>query len=514
MAESKAARVFLRDWLFTGALPPLTDDPAGRLLAEGLAAAAREQGLAGLLHREMEAASVSWPPEVGAALAAARRTTVVRGVRQLALAARVMGRLEEAGIRALPLKGAAILESLYDSEGDRGMADVDLLVLEGAREAQAILRADGFVECEPADHVSVFREPHTSAVLELHHSVTSCPGLFPLDPEGVWSRRRTGAGQVRWLPSAEDLLVQLCMHAAFQHGLVLSLVQWLDFRRLLERLPVDPDRLAEAARVARAEAALGAALLTAEAVVGATLPPWLRERAEKDLPRGLRPWLVARSPLDFVGPSPPSLLRVRFGLLAGRRLELFRRTLVPAEDPRPVRATLARAAGLARRWLLPARRAPVSRPATIDHDEGGPATSDFQETVLRDCLLSFDHVRLRATGVCMVPEIRPGDTLLLARPALRPPRLGDVVLARHAAGLRLHRLVWGPPFSPPHARWRTQADRGALWDPALAPGDVLATVVGIADAPGRRGGRRVFSSFRSLARGSRAWMRLRLGGAA
>ncbi len=514
MAESKAARVFLRDWLATGALPALPEGPAGRALPEAIATAAREQGLAGLLHREIEASSGSWPPEVCAALAAARRTTVVRGVRQLALAARVMGRLDSAGIRALPLKGAAILESLYDSEGDRSMADVDLLVLEAAREAQAILRAEGFVECEPADHVSVFREPQTSAVLELHHSVTSCPGLFPLDRGGLWSRRRTGTGQVRWLPSAEDLLVQLGMHAAFQHGLVLSLVQWLDFRRLLERLPVDPDRLAEAARRARAEAPLGAALLSAEAVVGARLPPWLRDRAEAGLPRGLRTWLRARSPLDFVSPSPPSLLRVRFGLLAGRRIELVRRTLVPAEDPRPVRATLGRAAGLARRWLLPVRRGPVSLPAPADHDESSPATSDFHETVLRDCLLSFDHVRLRATGVCMVPEIRPGDTLLLARPALSPPRLGDVVLARHAAGLRLHRLVWGPPLSPPHTLWRTQADHGALWDPAVAPADVLATVVGIAEEPGRRGGRRVFSSLRSLARGSRGWIRLRLGGAA
>ena len=50
-------------------------------------------------------------------------------------------------------------------------------------------------------------------------------------------------------------------------GLVLSLVQWLDFRRLLEREPVDVSRLLALAASARAEVPLGAALLAAEAVV-------------------------------------------------------------------------------------------------------------------------------------------------------------------------------------------------------------------------------------------------------
>ena len=44
------------------------------------------------------------------------------------------------------------------------------------------------------------------------------------------------------LPSAEDLLVQLAAHAAFQHGLWLHLVQYLDFSRLLSR-PLDEGQL-------------------------------------------------------------------------------------------------------------------------------------------------------------------------------------------------------------------------------------------------------------------------------
>src|SRR5207342_3313102 len=101
----------------------------------------------------------------------------------------------------------------------------------------------GFAEVARGDHAWAFRDPSGHGIVELHRSVTSAPGLFPLDAFGLWQRRRAGRGQLRAWPSAEDLLLQLALHAAFQHGLVLSLVQWLDFRLLLEREPLDVARV-------------------------------------------------------------------------------------------------------------------------------------------------------------------------------------------------------------------------------------------------------------------------------
>jgi len=244
MAESKASLAFVRDFLTQGTLPPLPRETPWDAAA-AIALAAREQGVAGLLHRaisEGETAAL-WPAEIRDALARDRRTALARGVRQLDLAGRVLGRLHRAGLRALPLKGAALLETLYDSEDARTMADVDVLALDDWPQARRLLEEDGFVECARADHAAVLREPATGAVLELHHGVTSSPGLFPLDRDGLWSRSVPGAGQVPRLPSAEDLLIQLSLHAAFQHGLVLSLAQWLDFRRLFERRSLDRERL-------------------------------------------------------------------------------------------------------------------------------------------------------------------------------------------------------------------------------------------------------------------------------
>lgn len=100
-----------------------------------------------------------------------------------------------------------------------------------------------------------------------------------------------------------------------------------------------------------------------------------------------------------------------------------------------------------------------------------------REVLLRELLDTSPHVRLQVQGDCMAPALLPGDTVLLASSRRRPPRLGDVVLVRLAAGLRLHRLVWGWPRRG-RAR-RTKADRSTHWDPAFEPADVWGAVIGV-----------------------------------
>ena len=102
-------------------------------------------------------------------------------------------------------------------------------------------------------------------------------------------------------------------------------------------------------------------------------------------------------------------------------------------------------------------------------------SDSLAEGALRDLLGAFPHIRFGVTGSCMAPALDAGDTVHLARPGLHRPRFGDIVLRRHPQGLRLHRLVWQPPAR--FGAWRTRADRSLVWDPPLAPIDVLATVV-------------------------------------
>lgn len=179
-----------------------------------------------------------------------------------------------------------------------------------------------------------------------------------MDTSALWSRSLPAEGPVFRLPSTEDLLVHLCLHASFQHGLVLSLVQWLDFRQLLTRRAVDVDRVIAIASEAQAVAAVGLALRVATVVVGAPMPEALADRLP--LPPRLRSWLErqAASPDVFVAPAAPALARLRYELAAGRRRALVAATLGRgAVGSRPrMGATGARALHLARRWALPTLR--------------------------------------------------------------------------------------------------------------------------------------------------------------
>src|SRR5262245_25709145 len=282
MAKSKGPLALLRDFLVTASVPRVAEEDVPALVS-----AALEQGLAGVLHGALTAKGEGAPVSLRSSLAKSRRSLLVRGVRQMELASRVQSVLAEQGIDALPLKGAALGEDLYEGEGDRPMADVDLLAAERWRDARDLLERQGFEVLARAGHAWAFADPVSGSVLELHHSVTSCPGLFPVDGPGLVARSREGSGQVRRLPSPEDLLVHLCLHASFQHGFVLSLVQWLDFRRLFERHRPDFETVVAVAGRAGATAAVGVSLLAAERAVGAPLPPEWRAWCEARVPSRL-----------------------------------------------------------------------------------------------------------------------------------------------------------------------------------------------------------------------------------
>jgi hypothetical protein len=131
--------------------------------------------------------------------------------------------------------------------------------------------------------------------------------------------------------------------------------------------------------------------------------------------------------------------------------------------------------------------------------------------ILRDCLDTFPEVVLAVTGRCMTPDLGEGERVRLVSTARREPRLGDVVLTGTDGTLRLHRLVWGPPLTRRPGGWRTKADRARLFDPSLAAGEVLATVVAVEGRPYRRRPGRAILSLATAAlsrlRSAASWLR-------
>jgi hypothetical protein len=336
----------LREWVASGACPR----PRGAAEARALVLAAQAQGVAALLDEAIRREPGPWPRESLQRLRQAHRAAAFRGEQQRELLGRARGLLADAGIRSLPLKGAALVGCAYEAPAERPMDDVDLLALERFDEALAALRRAGFQALEHADHASALRDSASGGVLELHRGLATCPELFPVACDALWSRRLGAPGEER--PSNEDLLVQLSVHAAFQHGLQLRLVQFLDFRRLLERQRLEERRLLESAAVSRAEACLLAALEAAAHVVGAAAPePLLRSLRQAAPARLLRKLerLRREPPERLLDPgSPRSLAGWRLALVGSRRLQLLLRTLAPRGSER-AGARLRRGLQLARR---------------------------------------------------------------------------------------------------------------------------------------------------------------------
>ncbi|HLA77457.1 MAG TPA: nucleotidyltransferase family protein [Vicinamibacteria bacterium] len=354
------ARERLRRWLVSGELPR----PAGATDADELARAARDLGLAGCLDERLTATpnAAWWPQAARASLRDAHRAALLHGTRLLSLALRVQHLLGAQGLRGLPLKGVALLAGGYVGPGERPMGDADLLLLDAWDPAVRALTDAGFTRGEAADHAVGLHDPVTGELLELHHSVTSCPGLFPLDRDRLWQRSHLTNSGLR-VPAAEDLLVLGALHASFQHGLVLPLVHYLDFPALLARSSFDASLALEIAGRAQATLALRVALDAAAVVVGSTTPEALRAQLPAAHP-ALARWLAARlqDPFSLLCPSSPALGRVRWELARGQRGALIRATLAP---PRPAGAAaslvqrggiVGRAFGLAWRWGLNSAR--------------------------------------------------------------------------------------------------------------------------------------------------------------
>jgi hypothetical protein len=170
--------------------------------------------------------------------------------------------------------------------------------------------------------------------------------------------------------------------------------------------------------------------------------------------------------------------------------------------PARVAAAIGRALRLGRDQVT----RPKAAPAVAAMEPEAPEVP-FREELLRECLASFPWVRLTVSGQCMQPILADGEKVHLVHPTHRRPRLGDVVLARGHDGLRLHRLVWGPPLALAGMRWRIKADRGRLLDPPVDGSDVLGVVVAVEGQQNtrlRRPGKAVVSLVRGVL--ARLWM--------
>ena len=283
-----------------------------------------------------------------------------RGLRQADLAMRFTAAAEPLGLRVLALKGVGTVEELWGGAWNRPMADADLLVVDTGRfaEATALARSLDLIEIDASDHALVFKEPATGSVLELHIALTACPGLFAVDPSGLWQRRRAVQGSSLFRLSDEEVILHAALHTAFQHGFAANDFHYDDFTRALDAFDPTIERLEARAR----EWGILPALAAMTRMVARRTPRSGRVAALHDAVGTACPRRLARMIDAWAGQAPApdlrTLLAVRACLapsISGWLLRTAFPKPLPGLSLEP-RGTLARFKNLALITLRPAPR--------------------------------------------------------------------------------------------------------------------------------------------------------------
>jgi len=174
----------------------------------------------------------------------------------------ILDKLEQENIEFVPLKGAALLKTIYPKVGLRTMTDIDILVrpidfLKAARIfAEDNLQPGWSVESEdlfgfaslPPEfwpgELSFSNQQHLR--IDLHQEMVTYHWFrlaFPVDIDSVWERcvRISDSDEHYWktMLSPNDMLMNMCLHLAL-HGLQV-IKNFYDVDLFLRNLPTDWD---------------------------------------------------------------------------------------------------------------------------------------------------------------------------------------------------------------------------------------------------------------------------------
>jgi Uncharacterised nucleotidyltransferase len=241
-------------------------------------------------------------PTIPAAVTAQLREDAAHNVRhvlmQVAEAARIARALDVAGIRSLMIKGPVLSVLAFGDPTLRQSVDIDLLVdPEMVSQADRLIIEAGYrrvspnLELTPTQYKTyrrlrcqfAYHSPTLDLVLELHWRLSSNSRLLPLDSTTLWSRPqqvRVAGINISTLPD-EELFLYLCVHGSMHMWLRLK---WLsDIAALLNKMPIDViDRIARRARSLEVERSFHQALLLANRLMDAPVPPHILATAHRD----------------------------------------------------------------------------------------------------------------------------------------------------------------------------------------------------------------------------------------
>jgi len=221
---------------------------------------------------------------------------------------RVNAALTSAGIRHLFLKGAFLAPFAYPELGLRPMRDIDVIVPQPeALAAYNCLRRVGFqpynslgsqpeVFLRDTKHLPALHAPDGGTYVEVHVTLISpgqggftatMPDFSQLSARSV---SRVVAGEVISFPSAEDMLLHLCVHAVYDHQLNNGPLALYDLHYLIRSQSIDWPLVWNDARACQSEPGVRLMLTLAAEYFGGSAVKWPEGALP---PEGVDPEIVA-----------------------------------------------------------------------------------------------------------------------------------------------------------------------------------------------------------------------------
>ena len=161
--------------------------------------------------------SAEIPAEVKGQMKAHFMANVAQQISQEYYAGEIFARLDEKGIKYLPLKGY-VMRGLYPTPEARTSCDIDVFYDKSRREeVEEILSGFGFENhSDSANHGEWVKDEIT---VENHHELAANNGVYHEYYQGVWQRLNLVSGS-QYVFSDEDYYIYLMVHAAkhFAHG--------------------------------------------------------------------------------------------------------------------------------------------------------------------------------------------------------------------------------------------------------------------------------------------------------
>lgn len=284
--------------LLLAAGPPSVDGEIAALVATGaldwgrlLTVADRERATAIVWRRVQAHVPPSMPGEVRSSF---ERMAMIGSFSAGYLEQRIgetVAHMNERGIPALLLKGAALAATVYPSFADRPMGDIDIVVPAGQGDAAFAAfqeigwrwDATGYSLDRYGKHhhyPPLFDSRGMDVRLELHRELLVEGNPFALPASELFAEGQSvkiGPGTAI-VPPPEILLLHTCIHYTWSHMMLFG--AWRAFRDViaLTNAGVDWTRFLDRARRHKAESSCFWTLRLAERLTGAVLPPEVMER--------------------------------------------------------------------------------------------------------------------------------------------------------------------------------------------------------------------------------------------